>query len=298
MFDRPTMEATIRHQSFFALASAALLTAFPAVAQQQLPAVDGPSGKLMFVHGGTGGDKWTGLEGALTVPLGHRFGLQLDGAAGGLDGSLGKSAFYGTGAHLFWRDPSTGMVGIEAGFARLDAMGGMNTYSLGIEAERYWNSVTLGGLIGLVDASTTTYTTAFGNLRHDPSPHFVAAANLAWYPDENLAVTVSGSVSGSRAAAGVGIEWAPASATSVQPSIFARAVLHDGGDVSAVAGLSIYFGGQPKPLIRRHREDDPAIGNVMGLGQKAGIIFALGAICKFRAHGRNPCHRPDHPSIP
>lgn len=294
MSDRPTMEATIRHQSFCTLLFAALLAASPAFAQQPLPAVDGPSGKVMFTHGGTGGDKWTGLEGAVTVPLGHRFGLQLDGAAGGLDGSTGQSAFYGTGAHLFWRDPSTGMVGIEAGFARLDAMGGINAYSLGIEAERYWSSVTLGGLIGLTDASGATNSAALGNARLDLGTHFVAATNLTWYPDDNLALTISGALSGSRVAAGVGVEWAPASTSSAQPSIFARAVLHEGGDVSALAGLSIYFGGQPKPLIRRHREDDPAIGNVMSNGTKAGIIFALGAICKFRAHGTDPCHRPSH----
>jgi hypothetical protein len=268
-----------------------LLATSPAVAQQALPAVDGPSGKLMFIHGGIGGDKWTGLEGAVTVPLGHRFGLQLDGAAGGLDGSGQKSAFYGTGAHLFWRDPSTGMIGIEAGFARLDTMGGINTYSLGIEAERYWNSITLGGLLGLTDASGASYPAAPGSLRHDLSTHFVAAANLTWYPDENLALTVSGALSGSQMAAGIGVEWALASTSSAQPSVFARAVLHEGGDVSALAGLSIYFGGKPKPLIRRHREDDPAIGNVMGLGSKAGIGFTIGAICKFRAHANDPCHR-------
>ncbi|HEV2509759.1 hypothetical protein [Bosea sp. (in: a-proteobacteria)] len=287
------MEATIRHQSFCALVAAALLAATPTAAQQPLPAVDGPSGKLMFIHGGANGDKWTGLEGAVTVPLGHRFGLQLDGAAGGLDGSLGKSAFYGTGAHLFWRDPSTGMVGIEAGFARLDAMGGINTYSLGLEAERYWNSVTLGGLVGLTDASGASHSTALGNFRYDPSTHFVAGTNLTWYPDDNLALTISGALSGSQMAAGIGVEWAPASTSSAQPSIFARAVLHEGGDVSALAGLSVYFGGQPKPLIRRHREDDPAIGNVMSNGTKAGILFALGSICKYRAHRDNPCHRPD-----
>lgn len=287
------MEATIRDRSFFTLVCAALLAGSPAAAQQPLPAVDGLSGKMMFIHGGAGGDKWTGLEGAVTVPLGNRFGLQLDGAVGGLDDSLGKSALYGTGAHLFWRDPSTGMIGIEAGFARLDAMGGINAYSLGLEAERYWNSVTLGGLIGLTDASGVTHAAALGNVRYDLSTHFVAGTNLTWYPDDNLALTISGALSGSRMAAGIGVEWAPASTSSAQPSIFARAVLHEGGDVAALAGLSVYFGGQPKTLIRRYREDDPAIGNVMSTGTKAGILFTLGSICKFRAHGDNPCHRPD-----
>lgn len=70
MSRRAAMEVTIRQRSFHALLPMALLAAPPAAA---LPAVDGPSGKLMFVHGGSGGDKWTGLEGALTVPLGAAF---------------------------------------------------------------------------------------------------------------------------------------------------------------------------------------------------------------------------------
>ncbi len=87
------MEVTIRHRPFYAFLSTAFLATSPAVAQQTLPAVDGPSGKLMFIHGGANGNNWTGLEGAVTLPLGHRFGLQLDRAPGGLDTSSEKSAF-------------------------------------------------------------------------------------------------------------------------------------------------------------------------------------------------------------
>lgn len=289
------MEVAIRLRPFFAVVSLAMLSATPATAQQPVSAVDGPSGKLMVIHGGLGDSRWTGLEGAVTLPLGQRFGLQLDGAAGGLDGVLGNSAFYGTGAHLFWRDPSTGMIGLEAGFARLDARGGINTYSLGLEAERYWDSITLGGVIGLTDASGETFSPT---IAHDLSTQLVAGASLTWYPDDNLALTVAGAVAGGQALASIGAEWSPASANAMQPSLFARAALHEGGDVTALAGLSLYFGGKPKPLIRRHREDDPAIGNVMSNGTKAGIAFTIGAICKFRQHGDNPCHRRNHPSLP
>lgn len=295
MSRRLAMEVAIRLRPFFAVVSLAMLSATAAAAQHPLSAVDGPSGKLMVIHGGMGGNRWTGLEGAVTLPLGQRFGLQLDGAAGELDGSLGNSAFYGTGAHLFWRDPSTGMIGVEAGFARLDARGSINTYSLGLEAERYWDSITLGGVIGLTDASGETFSPTVG---HDLSTHFVAGTSLSWYPDDNLALTVAGAVAGGQAVASIGAEWAPTSASSMQPSLFARAALHEGGEVTALAGLSLYFGGKPKPLIRRHREDDPAIGNVMSNGTRAGIAFAIGAICKFRQHGDNPCQRRNRPSLP
>lgn len=276
----------------FVLVALLLLAALPARSQQTLPAVDGLSGKLMFSRGAADGDNWTGLEGAVTLPIGNRFGLQIDAAAGGVDGTLGKSAFYGGGAHLFWRDPSQGMIGIEGGFAHLDALGGVSFYSLGVEAERYWGALTLGGLVGITDGSDANRMTALGQFDLDLKTRFVAASSLTWYPDENLALTVSAALAGSDVTAGVGVEWALPSESWAQPSLFARALLREGGDVSALAGLSLYFGGQSKPLIRRHREDDPTIGNVMSLGSKAGIGFTLGAFCKFRQHRDNPCRNP------
>jgi len=285
----------MRAAAFFVLTAALSLAALPADAQEALPAVDGLSGKLML-SGGTGNgkdDSWAGLEGAVTFPLGHRFGMQLDLAGGGLDGpSDGKSAFYGGGAHLFWRDPSEGMVGIEASHAHLDDLGGVDLYSAGVEAERYLGALTVGGVMGVAGGSHASYSTPRGRFRYDLETQFVAGPYVTWYPDDNVALSASGAVAGDDVAAGIGIEFAPAVRTSYQPSFFVRGSLREGGEVAALAGINIYFGQRAKTLIRRHREDDPAIGNLMSLGFKGGIGFSLGAIWKFRHHKDNPTQNP------
>lgn len=271
------------------LAAAVSLGTAPARSQDSLPAVDGISSKLSIGGATADGDTSTGVEGALTFPLGHRFGMQLDLGAGRMETPYeGHSGYHGGGAHLFWRDPSKGMIGIEAGYARLDAYGGVETYSAGVEAEHYWDRFTLTGVMGMVDGSHATVSTSRGRFRHDVDREFVAGPRITWYPDDNLALSASGSVSGGDVAAGLGVEYALATESRYQPSLFARAVLNEGGDVYALAGVTIYFGQRAKPLIRRHREDDPPIAHIRALGHLAGIAFTLGAIHKFRQHRDDP----------
>ncbi|WP_229006453.1 hypothetical protein [Roseibium aggregatum] len=278
--------------------AALCMTIMPANSQQTLPAVDGFSGKVTVNGGSSDGNAVGGAEGAITMSLGHRFGLQLDAGVGGYDEPFaGQSAYYGAGAHLFWRDPSTGMVGLEGSYSHLDAYQGVDVFSAGIEAERYWGPITLGGVVGVTDGSRAIETNGRGQFRYDLDATFVAGSKLTWYPDENLALSVSGRVSGGDATGGLGVEWAPLRDTQLQPSLFARAALREGGEAYALAGVSIYFGGKSKSLIRRHREDDPPIANVMTLGN---LGFTLGAIMKFKQHKDNPTQQPNGtpPSLP
>jgi hypothetical protein len=62
---------------------------------------------------GTGGGAYNGSgfgfgTGAFSMPLGQSFGAQLDAIGGGADGD----GFVGGAGHLFWRDPSKGLLGI------------------------------------------------------------------------------------------------------------------------------------------------------------------------------------------
>jgi hypothetical protein len=45
-------------------------------------------------------------------------------------------------------------------------------------------------------------------------------------------------------------------------SLFASGNVSEGGDGAVLGGLRLYFGQQPKTLIRRHREDDPILGGI------------------------------------
>ena len=65
------------------------------------PTVDGVNLNLCFL-GYVEGAKTFGAIGAVTVPIGHRYGLQLDGSVASIDTEA---------AHFFWRDPSKGLLG-------------------------------------------------------------------------------------------------------------------------------------------------------------------------------------------
>ncbi|MCD0503359.1 hypothetical protein [Bordetella petrii] len=271
------------------LVAAASLGTAPAKSQESLPAVDGLSGKLGASGSTADGNTSVGVEGAITFPLGHRFGMQLDLGAGRIETSQdGNSGYQGAGAHFFWRDPSKGMIGIEAGYAHVDAYGGVDTYTVGVEAERYWDKLTLAGVMGMADGGHATVSTSQGRFRHDVEREFVAGPRLTWYPDDNLALSASGSVAGGDYAAGLGAEFGLASESSYQPSLFARAIMNEGGEVYAMAGINIYFGQRSKSLIRRHREDDPPIAHLGSQGHLAGIAYWLGAVRKFKQHKDNP----------
>ena len=271
------------------LAAAVSLGAAPARSQDSLPAVDGLSGKLRLSGATADGDTSAGVEGAIAFPLAHRFGMQLDLGAGRMETSHdGRATYQGAGAHLFWRDPSQGMVGIETSYAHLDAYDGVHTYSAGVEAERYWDRFTLAGVMGVTGGSDTTVSNSEGRFRYDIKTEFVAGPRLTWYPDDNVALSASGAVAGDDVAAGLGVEFALASQHQYQPSLFARAVVGEGGEVYAMAGINIYFGQRSKSLIRRHREDDPPIANLSSHGYLAGLAFSLHAIKKFKQHKDNP----------
>lgn len=279
----------MRSVLFTILTTAVLVCAAPARSQDELPAVDGLSGKLRLSGATVDGDNSTGVEGAITFPLTHRFGMQLDLGAGRLETPYdGYAAYQGAGAHLFWRDPSKGMIGIETSYAHLNAYDGVHTYSAGVEAERYWDRFTLAGVMGVTGGSDTTVSNSQGRFRYDIKTEFVAGSRLTWYPYDNVALSASGAVAGDKVGAGLGAEFALASAHSYQPSLFVRAVMSEGGDVYALAGVNIYFGQRSKSLIRRHREDDPPIANLSSQGHLSGLAFTLHAIEKFKKHKDNP----------
>jgi hypothetical protein len=86
-------------------------------------------------------------------------------------------------------------------------------------------------------------------------------------------------------------------------ALFAEGALGEGGVYSALAGLRIYFGQHDKPLIDRHRQDDPmSIGSVSAIptqagsltnlmtaeSEAAGLLFADAAIFKFGRASRPP----------
>src|ERR1700761_5465400 len=135
--------------AFTAVASAALFMGAAAVGHAEGPAVSALNGKISGEGGSinsNGNQSTIGiLEGSITAPLGHSFGVQAD-----LAGGSAYNSFLGGGAlHAFWRDPSIGL------FGPIAVMGGARGSRIGLygaEGEFYMDKVTLGLTGGYQDA--------------------------------------------------------------------------------------------------------------------------------------------------
>lgn len=233
-------------------ATAADLEAIPdmtAPVDGSLPAVSGINGKLVISGGGTQpgfdfgfspfDDDFEGAfkaKGAVTVPLGHRFGLQADGVLGSV-----QSELYGhAAAHLFWRDPSQGLLG---GYTSWTTWDSIDAFRAGVEGEAYLGQFTLTGVVGA----------EWGDVDNG----LFSIADVGVYATDNMRFTV-----GHRYAEEVGhafaagVEYQFRSTASTGWSVFADGRIGEDDYQSIFAGLKIYFG-DDKSLIRRHREDDP-----------------------------------------
>jgi len=149
------------------------------------PAVSDLNAKLNL-QGGSLGAKDMGIgSGSLSVPLGHSFGAQIDAGAGAVD----SKAYWGTGSHLFWRDPGIGLLGLTYSYQRWNDfdfgyLNNSNTTNIkdaymhrgGAEGEFYLSRITLGGRGGYQEG--TVKADGYGQLK------------LRYYATDNLSLHV------------------------------------------------------------------------------------------------------------
>jgi len=190
------------------------------------------------------------LEASLALPVGDSLGVQIDGFLHDrdTDGPVSRKQIYGLGGHVFSRDPDTGLFGIYAGFVEQeDAF--LTSQSIALEAEFYLDNMSLEFLAGadVLEIDDGLFSTSA------TETFFAGEAVAAFYPNENLRLYggVAHNFEETRALAGV--EW-QVSDDLQAPTLFAKAEL--GEDFTSVAaGISFFFWGDNKSLIRRHRED-------------------------------------------
>jgi hypothetical protein len=218
-----------------------LLVASQAHAQtnDSLPAVSGINGKFSLEGGGTstaGQSSAIGIgQGSITAPLGHSFGVQIDGIA-----ATAYRSFAGGGdLQLFWRDPQFGLVGAFAGLA---GSGGTTVGAYGAQAEIYGPSVTVGAYGGYQSGGAS-------------SGGFYSG-RLTVYPIPDLALTISGGQYVDSAFGAGQLEYQPDFISGRNVSFFVGGSAGDNSYYSVTGGVRFYFG-PVKSLIRRHREDDP-----------------------------------------
>jgi hypothetical protein len=218
-----------------------------------LPAVDGVNYKADLFAGSFNHGGFWGARGAVTVPLGFRYGAQLDGTVAGHRGD-----FYGrVGGHLFWRDPTVGLLGLYGNYSRWNRIGGVHSTHLGVEGERYNGPWTISAVLGAESGNTTSvFTSPFFN-GFEVKSRFFDMVDIHYYLNENSRVSIGHRYVGGRHALAVGGEWAKPIAPRALGSVFVEARLGEDKFSGIWAGLRVYYGQHDKSLIRRHREDDP-----------------------------------------
>jgi hypothetical protein len=224
-----------------------------------LPAVSGLNGKVEFGVGfvdldGLDSDEVFRGGASLSFPVGDMFGIQADIAV--------VDAFSETGVggtlHAFTRDPSSYLLGGIVGFADF---GSADSLYAGPEAELYLDNISIEAVAGVMDLGGSASGT-----------EFFAIGDLALYATDNLRLSVGVRSVANFESGHAGLEWFM-SDIGLPASFTLDGRLGEDGFSSVTAGFSVYFGGEDKSLIRRHREDDPknrsvdifgAAGELMG----------------------------------
>ncbi len=227
-----------------------------AMAQDSGPAVSAMNGKIAL-EGGTlttttfGTQAVRALSGSLTFPVQNQFGVQLDAGAG----QMGADSFTGAGAHLFWRDPSRGMVDLQFGATFIDRTGVLvpdqTAYAIGVEGELYLDQFTIAANAGRIFGTNVTVGDYYG-------------VDLSWYASNNLKLRIGyGQTPDVNGMANAGIEWMPMLDSLEGMAVYAD-YYNGTGYENIGLGVRFYFG-EGKSLKDRHRRDDPERNLALGV---------------------------------
>jgi hypothetical protein len=241
-----------------------------------LPAVSDINGKVEIGGGFTDIDDFSSDEvfrggAALSFPVGDMFGIQADLTA--LD-AYGETAVGGA-LHAFTRDPSSYLLGAYGGY--VDA-GPSDVWYIGPEAELYLGNVSIEAVGGYMDISDGV------------GSEYYAVGDVAFYATDNLRLQVGASTVAGFESARAGLEWFMGD-TGIPASITVDGRIGEDGFTSVMAGLSLYFGGEDKSLIRRHREDDPRLRffDIFNAGVVGSGTLDSGPDCTIPSPENNYC---------
>lgn len=230
-----------------------------------LPAVSDVNGKIAGGFGAFDGDGIGFGLGSFSLPIGHAFGLQVDALGGG----SGGGGFGGVAGHSFWRDPSRALFGVYGSWLTADHIRFDVAHVAG-EAEVYFDRLSLEGMAGL----------EFG----DADTGFFGSATLAYYPLDDLRLYGGYRHVNDINVAAAGFEWQVPNAWFTGLSLYGDGRVSDTRLWAVYGGLRLYLGAD-KPLIRRHREDDPngtqLLDDLFGLSPSVASAPTPGVTCEF-----------------
>lgn len=196
-------------------------------------AVSAANGKMGLFGGWVDGDGSINLSGSYSFPLSTYFGVQFDGLYGQLDGR----GLYGTGGHLFWRNPDYALFGLTGSYLQHRSDG---LWRIGGEGEIYCSQITLAGQLG--------------NQSGDLGDDGYGRIDLRYYlAKDNVMLSGNGGHFDHRTVWGADAEYL----TNLGGlSLIASGGRGGDGYYYLLGGIRYYFGAK-KSLMLRHREDDP-----------------------------------------
>ncbi len=229
-----------------------------ALAQTNLPAVSDFNGKLDYAGGNMDSSAGQIFDGSFTFPVTHQTGFQADG----LYSQISDLNFYGGAGHLFWRDPSIGLIGLTGGYLYRD---GVDTYQAGAEGQYYLGRFTFGAFGGL---GSINYETPAPFIDSNPT-RFVGRISADYYPVNDLRIGAS-YINAFRENMVKGeLEYQ----TPIHGlALTAEVSCGDYGYHDYLFGIRYYFGGN-KTLRDRQRQDDPP-GLMQQILQGLGVYGA------------------------
>ena len=115
-----------------------------------MPAVDGVNGKVNFFAGTIANMDLYGAKGSVGLPLAGPYRLQIDGNLG----NLGGSAYGASAAHLFWRNPGQGLLGVYGSLTGWNKDSGVWVSQIAGEGALYWGRWTVEGIAGVEFGNT------------------------------------------------------------------------------------------------------------------------------------------------
>ena len=219
--------------------AAAILAAGPAFAD---PAVSKTNLKATALGGtadiaGSDEGAWSAM-GALTAPLGDKWGLQIEAGGGG----IGGDGAFGAAAHAFRRDPDTYLAGLFVAYANMDDAD-VSATRAGGEVEWYFEKLTLLAAAGY-QSSDDLGDTAFGGVE------------LRVYATDDFALSAGAAAQEDASYGRMGAEWRFAPSSMPGVALRAEAALGEDDYSSVMGGLTVYFG-EDATLKDRHRKQDP-----------------------------------------
>jgi hypothetical protein len=237
---RWTSRAASAARRFWKPVAIAALFGFGAqAAAAKEPAVDPTNLKITSAVQTANDETGWFFGGALTAPIGDRWGFQAEAAVATND----FNTVTGFAGHIFTRDPSSYLLGVFAAYASEDVFD-LDATRLGAEAEIYLNQLTIMAKAGYQFSDAAFLETGFADIE------------LRWYVSDDFALSGGGAFDESTSVARLGAEWRPGFAAL--PGLALRV---DGAwgenDYEAFSGGLTYYFGADASLKDRHRKQDP-----------------------------------------